>query len=390
MSPAAAIAALAAANFTVGTAAFIMSGILPAVAVGLDISLLQAGQSAAAFSVAFAVAAPVLAGPSSRFSRDSLVVWGLVLFCAGCAVTAGASNYTLLLLGRVLSGLGASLVTPHAATIASLIAGERQRGRAVALVLLGYAAATVAGVPLGAVLCAAYGWRTVLWFLTALGLLGLILVKLAVPGGLVVQRVVWSDWIRLLRSRAAALTLSVTALQVLGQATVLTYLAVLLMDGRNPSAGGVGALLFVFGFGCLVGLLLASRSLDRFGAAPVTWSAIASMAAAMCVWYFFHDSRWTVTACLLVWGLGSFSVNSAQQTKLIELSPGLATASLPLNSSASFAAQALGAVVGGHAVQAYGPRILPLVGCACLLLALLVSIRASAAAELRVASAVKA
>ena len=47
------------------------------------------------------------------------------------------------------------------------------------------------------------------------------------------------------------------------------------------------------------------------------------------------------------WGLGCFAANSAQQARLLNMAPALASGSIALNSSAMYAGQALGAGSGG-------------------------------------------
>lgn len=74
------IFAFSAANFAVGTGAFIISGILPMVAGSLNCTIFEIGQTATAFSIAFAIGGSLLAGPTSRIDRRTLLVGGLLLF----------------------------------------------------------------------------------------------------------------------------------------------------------------------------------------------------------------------------------------------------------------------------------------------------------------------
>ncbi|GAA1549558.1 hypothetical protein GCM10009678_35430 [Actinomadura kijaniata] len=66
-------------------------------------------------------------------------------------------------------------------TAAALVPAER-RGRAIATVTTGFAAATAFGAPLGTALGDALGWRATVWFLVALTVLGAAGVLALVPG----------------------------------------------------------------------------------------------------------------------------------------------------------------------------------------------------------------
>jgi predicted MFS family arabinose efflux permease len=46
---------------------------------------------------------------------------------------------------------------------------------------------------------------------------------------------------------------------------------------------------------------------------------------------------------VLLWGLGGFAANSAQQTRLVSISPAMAPVSIALNTSSVFLGQAAGA-----------------------------------------------
>jgi predicted MFS family arabinose efflux permease len=58
-------------------------------------------------------------------------------------------------------------------------------------------------------------------------------------------------------------------------------------------------------------------------------------------------------AGIAVWGLGTFSSNSLQQSRLITHAPELASASVALNTSTIYLGQAVGAGVGGKLVAGH-------------------------------------
>ena len=98
-----------------------------------------------------------------RFGRKRGMLIGLSLFAAGSAVAAAAPSVALLMLGRAVSGVGASLVLPAtlAVTLASLDPPERPRGVALWSALTGVGGA--AGNLGGGLAVALGGWRLLFW-----------------------------------------------------------------------------------------------------------------------------------------------------------------------------------------------------------------------------------
>ena len=104
---------------------------------------------------------------------------GLLVSAAGFAACSLAPTYPLLLLGRILQGIGIALTLSCAPALATSLFDERERTR----VLGTYAAITAAGSALGPLvggfLVERWDWNAVFWFraplvLVALALSGLI------------------------------------------------------------------------------------------------------------------------------------------------------------------------------------------------------------------------
>ena len=84
---------LAGGAFAVGTSAYVVSGVLPAVSAELGVSLTAAGQLATAFALGAAVGAPLLASLTSRWERRTLLLVALLVAAAGNALSAVTTDY---------------------------------------------------------------------------------------------------------------------------------------------------------------------------------------------------------------------------------------------------------------------------------------------------------
>ena len=108
------------------------------------------------------------------FGRRRFVLLGLIIFAAGSLAAALAPQAALLLIGRVLQGVGGALLSPSVlAAIAVSFEEGPARFRALAIWSSAGAVGLALGSALGGVLMAFFDWRAVFLLLVPLALLGL-------------------------------------------------------------------------------------------------------------------------------------------------------------------------------------------------------------------------
>jgi predicted MFS family arabinose efflux permease len=177
----------------------------------------------------------------------------------------------------------------------------------------------------------------------------------------------------------------VTALSGAGQFSVFSYFAPYYKQVFGASPMHISLLFAWFGAFGLLGNVLVSRHIDRFGASGAVAALLALIALSMLLWPL-ADSLVAMAFVLVPWALGCFGSNSAQQARLGMAAPALAPALMALNTSAIYVGQAIGAAGGGAIVaagahagasprDAYGP--IHWVGLAWTLAALAVSLWAA-------------
>ena len=344
---------LAIGTFAIGTDAFVIGGVLPAVARSLGVSTSSAGLLVTAFAVAYALGAPVLAVASARLARRALLVSALTVFVAANLLAAVAPTYALVLIARVLAALAAAAFVPAASAVASSLAPTEYRGRALATVVAGMTVAQVAGVPFGAFVGASLGWRYTFIFAAALGAAALA-VRLWLPH---VQSPAPASLGRRLSVAARPSTwplLLQTTLAMAAGFTVLTYIGPLLSQAGHYHGALISMALLVFGVASVAGSTLGGRLTDRFGALPVVVGGLAALTLAMLALSAATaaSAGWPALLALAAWGLGGWTFPPSQQHRLVATAPDDASVVLGLNSSAIYAGAAIGGVVGGLVLPA--------------------------------------
>ena len=167
---AAAVLALAALGFTLGTCEFVIVGILPDIAAGLNVSLAAVGRLVSVFAACYAVGTPLLTALTGRMDRFRLLIGLMLLFLGVNVLSMLAPGVAVLYASRVVAALVSGTLTAVAMLYAKEVSSPEQTARAISAVYAGFSVAAVAGVPIGTAVCHALGWRATFGVILAMGL----------------------------------------------------------------------------------------------------------------------------------------------------------------------------------------------------------------------------
>jgi MFS transporter, DHA1 family, purine base/nucleoside efflux pump len=351
---------LAAGAFAVGTSAYVVSGVLPAVSAELDVSVTAAGQLTTAFALAYAVSAPLLATVTARWERRRLLLAALLVAALGNAISAVATTYPLLLGGRVIAALGAAAYTPAATLFATALRPSAERGRAVAIVFGGLTVAIALGVPMGSILAGSIGYRGVFALVAAASVATALAVRLQLPVMAGSPAVSLRERFAVAADRRVLLVLAITVFGVVATMCVYIYVVPLLTVTTGLAGSTIGGLLLAYGLGAIVGNALGGRATDRFGSIPTIFATMAGFIVMIATLPVTATTAVGAAVALFVWSVFTWSFNPPVQSLLLELSPsGLV---LSLNASAIYLGMGLAGVLGGVVIDIAGALALPVVG----------------------------
>ncbi|KOT27787.1 MFS transporter [Streptomyces rimosus] len=343
---------LALGAFALGLDAYVMAGLLPVVAGDLRASVSLVGQMVTVFTLAYAVAAPLVAGLMAGVRPRGVIVVALGVFTVGNAVTALAPSLGALLAARVVAGAGAGVYAALSTAAASaLVPGER-RGRALALVMGGMSTGTVLGVPVGVLLAGHAGWRSTMWLVTGLGAVALVGLAALLPPVPADPPVPARARLAAVADQEVAPIVGVSFLAAVASLGLYTYLAPVL-----ASAGGVtevGPYLWAWGIGGVVGSLVAGPLVDRTGkAAALVGGVLVTVAVAQVLLPLLASAALPgAAAALVLWGAAGWALQVPQQHRLLALRDDRGSVALALNNSALYLGSAVGSALGGLALAA--------------------------------------
>ena len=348
-----AIVVLAIAAFVIVTTEFLMVGLLPALARDFHVSVSLAGQLVTLFALVVMLFGPPLTAWLGHVERKRLFIAILVLFAGSNALAALAPNIGVLAFARLAPALALPLFWGTASETAAQLAGPERAGRAVALVYLGISGAMLFGIPLGTLAGDAMGWRAAFWVLAALSLGVAGLLQVAMPTMAATARVSLATQARIVRDPVFVGNVLLSVGVFTAMFAGYTYLADMLERLAHVPPAQVGWWLMGFGAVGLAGNWLGGRWVDRWPLAVT--GAFSVMLAVGMVATTLASSSWALLAiALAIWGVANTALYPVCQIRVMKSAPQAQALAGTINVSAANAGIALGAILGGACIPAWG------------------------------------
>ncbi|WP_037368943.1 MFS transporter [Amycolatopsis orientalis] len=302
---------LAFSLFAMGSAEFLLAGVLPAVAGDLQVSLSSAGFLITAFALAVVLGGPPFAVLSLRWPRRTALLATQGVFAA--SVAAGLlGDYPVLLVSRVLSGVSyAGYFAVASVTAISLVAPERT-ARASGVVVSGLSVAMVAGGPAGTLLSHFTQWRGGFWAVVALTLAGVVACSLGIPATKTdsTGRPSVARELATIRKPRLWGIYGITILTTAAYMITFNYLSALLAEVTGVPAIWIPAILALFGIGAFLGLSIGGRVSDQRPHAALLAGAVAIVLLSVVLILAIHR-WWAVIPAVFLLGIAAFVLNPA-------------------------------------------------------------------------------
>ena len=359
-----ALAALAVGTFAIGMTEFVITGLLPAIAGDLGVTIPTAGLLISGYALTVVIGGPIVTAVVARRSRKPVLLALLALFVGGNALSAVASTYATMLTGRIVAALCHGAFIGVATIVAGDLVRPERRSSAIGAMLSGLTFASVAGVPLGTLLGQHLGWRATFWAMAAMGLLAAVATALFVPTMASTGQA--RAQLAAFRNPQVWLALVLTALAFGAVYAPFTYIAPLMTDVAGFHAGALPWLLALFGFGLVLGNIIGARGADRRLMGTIV-SASTGMLVVLLAFGWTSHSRVPALITLFVLGVVAYATVPGLTTRVITAADG--DAQNLLASAAAVSAfnlgNAAGAYLGGRSITAgWGYDSTPLVGAA--------------------------
>ncbi|MDQ0655948.1 DHA1 family putative efflux transporter-like MFS transporter [Paenibacillus sp. W2I17] len=342
---------LAIVSFLVGTSELIIAGILDKVAASIGVPVSVAGQLITVFSLAYAFGTPVIMALTSRMDRRNLLIYSLVAFVIGNAMTAVLPGFLLLFISRIVLALSTGVFIVTALMVASKLAPPDKQGSGIATVVMGFSTALVVGVPLGRVAASMYDWKLIFAGLGVLGLLAIFGMYSLIPKSEGEEPVPIGKQLALLKEPRIAMALLITFFWIAGYSIVYTYISPFLLSVTGMSEKIVSIGLFAFGIASLLGSKFGGYSSDKWGVSRTLIGSLLVHALALILIFIGAMSPIVMFPLLMLWSFAAWTSGPTTQYNLVQQAPEASGIMLSLNNSVVQLAMAFGAGLGGVVVE---------------------------------------
>lgn len=363
---------LAVAMFAVGTDGFVIAGLLTEISKDLVVGVSAAGQLITVFALAFAISAPILGALTSAMDRRTVLLVALAIFVVGNAATALGGNYSIVMISRIVTAIGAGLIGSAAFSAAAAIAPEERRGRALAFVMGGLTLAIAFGLPAGT-LIGGSNWRLTLWAVAALGAAAAVSIAVTVP-----RIALPPDSLRTrlkpLGELQVLAILAVTVMTLAGTYVLYTYISPALEGATAGGTASLTGLLLAWGVGNMIGNTAAGRLADRYPPHRVVAGGLVGATIVLGISPLVIANIPAAALWALLWGICVSLPVVPQQIRLVTHAPSASAVLLGLNSSAIYVGIAIGGALGGLLQEQLTPARLGLVAALVSVFALLLNL----------------
>lgn len=353
--PLASLLALAMSAFITILTEALPAGLLSQMAQGLSVSEAWAGQTVTIYAIGSLVAAIPLTAATQGVRRRPLLLAAIAGFVVANTVTAFSGSYVLTMAARFIAGMSAGLLWALLAGYAARMVPAHQKGRAIAVAMVGTPLALSLGVPAGTFLGNLAGWRTCFGIMSGLAIVLMVWVRIQLPDFAGLAAGERASLRRVFTLPGVAPVLFVVLAFVLAHNILYTYIAPFL--AAADMAGRTDLVLLVFGAASLIGIWIVGVLIDRHLRA-LTLASTAVFGLAALALGVAGDSPGAVHAAVAAWGLAFGGSATLFQTALAQAAAkhgdGAADVAQSMLVTAWNTAIASGGIVGGVLLERFG------------------------------------
>ncbi|WP_256657913.1 MFS transporter [Pseudomonas sp. R4-34-07] len=341
------------ATFSVVTTEMLPVGLLTTIAGSLETSTGNAGLMISLPALLAAFFAPLVVIAAGNLDRRWILCGLLGLLVIANIASALAPGMDWMLIARALVGFCMGGIWAVAGGLAARLVPAHAVGLATSIIFGGVAAASVLGVPLGALIGDFAGWR---WAFGCMAIFsaGVLLIHLvAIPALPVHHSVTLRQFAEQFANRKLQAGLALTILLVAGHFMAFTFVRPLLLSVSGFDAQWIGALLFAYGVAGIIGNFLAGVIAARRTALTLVFISLGLLLAPL-LFLTIGDSHMGGGIVLLAWGLAYGGVSVGLMTWMMKAAPHAVEVATALYVGVFNIGIFLGSWAGGQAVDRFG------------------------------------
>ena len=276
-------------------------GILPLIAEAFNVSVPQAGWTVSVFALVVAASAPVTPLLFSGINRKKVMLLALGLFTLSNIISMLTSNFTILLIARILPAFLHPVYVSMAFTVAAASVSKEQAPKAVSKVFIGVSAGMVLGVPVTSFIASEVSFSMAMLFFTVVNALVFVATILFIPSMPVKEKVSYGAQLSVLKK--TEMWHSIIAVTLINGAMFgfFSYMSDYLKTVTEVSYNVISVVLLVYGLANIVGNVLAGKLLSINARRSIIIMPFALLASYICL---FFVGEWITAMVIIILILG--------------------------------------------------------------------------------------
>ncbi|MGM7722864.1 MFS transporter [Metabacillus sp. Hm71] len=238
-------------------------GILPLIADHFHISISKAGLLVSLFALAVAISGPTMPLLFSGINRKKVMLLVLGVFVLGNIVSIFASNFTILLIARVIPAFLHPVYVSIALTAAAASVSKEEAPKATSKVFMGVTGGMVLGAPVSSFIANTTSLEMAFVFFTIVNAIAFIAILLFVPSMPVKERLSYGSQLSILKKPIIWLSIAAVIFINAAMYGVSSYLAEYLGTITNIPGKTISLMLFIFGGASIIGNIVAGKLLIK-------------------------------------------------------------------------------------------------------------------------------
>ena len=276
-------------------------GILPLIATTFNVSVPQAGWTVSVFALVVAASAPATPLLFSGINRKKVMLLALGLFTISNVISMFTSNFTVLLIERILPAFLHPVNVSMAFTVAAASVSKEQAPKAVSKVFVGVSAGMVLGVPVTSFIASEVSFSMAMLFFTVANALVFVATILFIPSMPVKEKVSYGAQLSVLKK--TTMWYSIIAVTLINGAMFrfFSYMSDYLKKVTEVSYNVISAVLLVYGLANIVGNVMAGKLLSINARRSIILMPFALLVSYICL---FIVGEWIGAMVIVILILG--------------------------------------------------------------------------------------
>lgn len=246
-------------SFILGTSEFVIVGILPDIASGINVSLTMAGNLISVFALSYAIGTPLMAAFISPYNRYYLLLGMTIIFILGNVLCGLAPDYLVLVIARIITAVISGTILSVSMTFSADVSTPVNQPKVISWIFSGFSIAAVFGVPLGTIISQSINWRATFLILSVVSVIILFMLWHYLPNVGRGQKSNLLHQFGLLKSTRIQLGMLIVVIGAAATYVFYTYMTPLMQNYLHLSPASISIVLSAFGVGTIISNIISGR-----------------------------------------------------------------------------------------------------------------------------------